>query len=123
MIEYANGCGLLHDLLLVVFEDGQGKSEQDLAPLVQERVPDTQHGLRAGAIIAHMDSFCTADRKSTPSATNVMNSATIGPAQGWGPNTGVATFRGGGWRGVRCMEAVRCLYKALAFLLPFLLGM
>lgn len=45
VVEYAYGGGLLQDLLLVVLEDGQGKPEQDLAALVEEGVPDTQHGL------------------------------------------------------------------------------
>ena len=46
VVEDADGCHLLHDLLLVVAEDGKGKPEENLAPLIQERVPDTQHCLQ-----------------------------------------------------------------------------
>ena len=47
VVEDAYGSGLLQNLLLIVLEDGQGKSEEHLAALVQERVPDTQHGLHS----------------------------------------------------------------------------
>lgn len=45
VVEYANGRGFLQDFVLIVFENGQSEPEQDLAPLVEKYVPDTQHGL------------------------------------------------------------------------------